>query len=250
MPEFQSPVSKPELMIVDDAAALAEAAAQEFCRCATEALTAHGRFSVALAGGNTPRAVYSLLAEKHRDLAWDKIFIFFGDERHVPPDQPESNYRMANEALLARVPVPKNNIFRVRAELAAAAAADDYDRRLRQFFALGRCAWPRFDLILLGVGEDGHTASLFPGSVALEEQTHLVSSNWVEKFQSYRITFTLPVLNHAAEDLFLASGQGKSQILHEIFSPPAQAAAYPAQMVRPQDGRLLWIADKAAAQLL
>ncbi|HKF21017.1 MAG TPA: 6-phosphogluconolactonase [Candidatus Angelobacter sp.] len=241
---------RPELVIVNDAAALARAAAQEFCRCAADALAARGRFSVALSGGNTPRAVNSLLANEPKDLPWSKIFIFFGDERHVPPDHPDSNYRMANETLLSRVPVPESNVFRVRAELDANAAADDYDRRLREFFGIQIGAWPRFDLILLGMGDDGHTASLFPGSAALQEQSRLAVANWVEKFQSYRITLTFPVLNHGAEDLFLVSGDSKSQVLREILGPAPKQAAYPAQMVRPQDGRLLWIADKAAAHLL
>jgi 6-phosphogluconolactonase len=241
---------KPELLIVDDNAALARAAAQEFFRCAVEALAARGRFSVALSGGNTPRAVNSLLANEHHDLPWDKVFVFFGDERHVPPEHPDSNYRMANETLLSRVPVPESNVFRVRAELDANAAADDYDRRLREFFRVQTGAWPRFDLILLGLGEDGHTASLFPRSAGLQEQSRLVVANWVEKLQGYRITLTFPVLNHAAEDLFLVSGESKSQVMREIFGPAPKQAAYPAQMVHPQDGRLLWVADKAAAHLL
>lgn len=235
---------------MDDASALARAAAQEFCRCATEAVKASGRFCVALSGGNTPRAVYSLLAEENRGLAWDKVFIFFGDERQVPPDHPDSNYRMANETLLSHVPVPTGNIFRVRGELVPDVAADDYDRRVREFFKLQAGAWPRFDLILLGMGEDGHTASLFPGSAALQERSSITVANWVEKFQSNRITFTFPVLNHAAEDLFLVSGESKSQVLREIFSRSPGQAVYPAEMVRPQNGRLLWIADKAAAHLL
>jgi 6-phosphogluconolactonase len=243
-------VKKPELVIVDDAATLARAAAQEFYRCATVALGARGRFSVALSGGNTPRAVNSLLASEHADLPWSKVFVFFGDERHVPPDHPDSNYRMANETLLSRVPIPESNVFRMRAELDANAAADDYDRRLREFFGIQSGAWPRFDLILLGMGEDGHTASLFPGSAAIQERSRLAVANWIEKFQSYRITLTFPVLNHAAEDLFLVSGEGKSQVLREIFAPAPTQPTYPAENVRPQDGRVLWIIDKAAALLL
>jgi 6-phosphogluconolactonase len=250
MPQSAKSLSDTELVVVDEVAALARAAAQEFSRCATEAFTARGRFCVALSGGNTPRAVYSLLADQYRDLGWDKVFIFFGDERHVPPDHPDSNYRMAKETLLSRVPLPADNVFRVRTELAADAAADDYDRRLREFFKLARDAWPRFDLILLGIGEDGHTASLFPGSAGLQERSRLVVANWVERFQSYRITCTFPVLNHAVEDLFLVSGESKSQVLREILRSPVGQAVYPAQKVRPENGRLLWIADRAAAHLL
>src|SRR5262249_10012939 len=184
--------------------AVNRAAAREFCRCAEDAVAEHGRFSVALSGGNTPRGVYSLLAEEHKnDLQWDKIFLFFGDERHVPPDDSDSNYRMANEALLSLVPLPQGNVFRVRGELPAKAAADDYEGRVREFFGVASGAWPAFDLVLLGIGEDGHTASLFPGSAALNERSRLVVANWVERFRSYRITFTFPVLDHAADVLFL-----------------------------------------------
>jgi 6-phosphogluconolactonase len=239
-----------ELKVVPDVATLNAAAAQEFCACAEAAIALRGRFTVALSGGNTPRGVYSLLAEQHKDtLPWDKCFIFFGDERHVPPDHPDSNYRMTREALLSKIPIPEQNVFRVRAELPADLAADQYESEQRAFFRLTDGAWPRFDLILLGLGDDGHTASLFPGTAALKEQSRLVVANWVEKFQSYRITFTYPVLYHAAEVVFLVSGKSKSQILKDIFDP-AKKGSYPAQAVQPGNGRLLWIADRDAASLL
>lgn len=238
------------LKVVPDVAALNAEAAAEFSRGVEAAVAAGGRFCVALSGGNTPRGVYSRLAADRRNvLPWDKTYIFFGDERHVPPDHPDSNYRMARESLLSKVPIPSENVFRIHSELPADAAAEQYDRELRAFFRLGDDAWPRFDLILLGIGECGHTASLFPGSQALQEQSRLVVANWVEKFQSYRITFTYPVLNHAQEVLFLASGQSKSQILREIFGP-AGKSNYPAQAVQPENGKLLWIADRDAASLL
>lgn len=238
------------LKIVADAAALYAEAAGEFRRCAESAIAARGRCSVALSGGNTPRGVYSLLAENKKDaLPWDRIYAFFGDERPVPPDHPDSNYRMTRESLLSKVPIPTNNVFRIPAELPADKAADRYERELREFFRLDAGHLPRFDLIMLGIGEDGHTASLFPGSKALQEQSKLVVANWVEKFQTYRITFTYPVLNHAEEVLFLASGKSKAQILREIFDP-AGKKAYPAQAIRPVNGRLLWIADQDAAGLL
>jgi 6-phosphogluconolactonase len=250
MSQPSSFTKSPELMVVADASALYQAAAQEFSRCALEAINARGRFSVALSGGNTPRGVYSLLAaERKGALRWDKIYIFFSDERHVPPDDPESNYKMANEALLSKVPLPQQNIFRVPAELPAGEAADRYDRHLRDFFGLATDTWPRFDLIFLGLGDDGHTASLFPESAALEDTSRLVVANWVEKFQSYRITFTYPVLNHAAEVAFLVSGKSKAQIMKEVLTP-AGRKTYPAQAVRPQSGRLLWIVDRDAAQLV
>jgi 6-phosphogluconolactonase len=239
-----------ELKVVPDVAALNAAAVQEFCASVEAAVAVRGRFSVALSGGNTPRGVYSLLAEQHKNtLPWDKCFIFFGDERHVPPDHPDSNYRMARDALLSKIPIPEQNVFRVGAELPADLAADQYESELRAFFRLTGGAWPRFDLILLGIGDDGHTASLFPGTAALKEQSRLVVANWVEKFQSYRITFTSPVLNHAAEAVFLVSGKSKSQILRDIFDP-TKRGSYPAQAVQPENGRLLWIADRDAASLL
>jgi 6-phosphogluconolactonase len=239
-----------ELKVVPDVAALNAAATQEFSACVEAAVAARGRCSVALSGGNTPRGAYSLLAEQHKNtLSWDKVFIFFGDERHVPPDHPDSNYRMAREALLSRVPVPEQNVFRVRGELPADLAADRYESELRAFFRMTGGGWPRFDLILLGIGDDGHTASLFPGTSALKEQSRLVVGNWVEKFQSYRITFTYPVLNHASEVVFLVSGKSKSEILRDIFDP-AKRGNYPAQDVQPENGRLLWIADRDAASRL
>ncbi len=239
-----------ELKVVADSAALYAEAAGEFSRCAEAAVAARGRFCVALSGGNTPRGVYSLLAEqKNNVLPWDKVYVFFGDERSVPPEHPDSNYRMARESLLSRVPIPAGNVFRMPAELPADQAAQQYERDLRKFFRLAGDAWPVLDLIMLGIGEDGHTASLFPGSKALQEQSRLVAANWVEKFHGYRITFTYPVLNHAAEVLFLVSGQGKAQILRNIFDP-AKENSYPAQAVLPVNGSVLWIADRDAAGLL
>jgi 6-phosphogluconolactonase len=235
-----------EIRIVPDNVTLARAAAQEFHRVAEAAIRERGSFSVALSGGNTPRAVYSLVASEQ--LSWDRIHIFFGDERHVPPDHPDSNFRMASEALLSKVPIPEKNVHRIHAELDAETAAAEYDRELRDFFHLSDNNWPRFDLVFLGIGEDGHTASLFPGSKALTETSRRVAANWVEKFKAFRITLTLPVLNHAAEVVFLVSGAGKAQILNEVLRPGTQK--YPAQSVQPENGRLLWLIDQDAGSLL
>jgi 6-phosphogluconolactonase len=237
-----------EIKIVPDTAALAQFAAQEFHRLAEAAVQERGRFSVALSGGNTPRAVYSLLASEHKELPWDRIHIFFGDERHVPPDHPDSNFRMAREALLNKVPIPEKNVHRVHAELDAEAAAAEYEQQLVNFFHLRNHEWPRFDLIFLGIGEDGHTASLFPGSKAVSEGSRRVVANWVEKFKTFRITLTFPVLNHAAEVVFLVSGAAKAKILSEILQPGTQK--YPAQSVQPDNGRLLWLVDQEAGSLL
>jgi 6-phosphogluconolactonase len=222
-------------------------AAEEFVRLGRSAIGAQGRFAVALSGGSTPKNLYSLLAEKYADFAWARTFFFFGDERHVPPDHPESNYRMVNEALLARIPIPAENVHRVRAENPdAAAAALDYEEELRRFFELEPGEWPRFDLILLGLGPEGHTASLFPDSEALVEQARLVVANRVEKLNTIRITFTLPLLNHASEVMFLVSGADKAQIVRQVLEHK-HAPPLPAQQVQPSEGRLVWLLDEAAA---
>jgi len=241
---------KPEVNVVSDSDALYHAGADEFVHCAQDAIARSQRFCVALSGGNTPRGVHLVLAANAKaSLPWNQIYIFFGDERHVPPGDAESNYRMANETLLSCVPLPAANVFRVLTELDADVAARQYEDQLRAFFRLSPGAWPRFDLIFLGLGDDGHTASLFPQSAALNETTRLVVANWVDKLHSYRVTFTYPVLNHAAEIAFLVSGASKAQILRDVLKPTGDAS-YPAQRVRPLDGRLLWILDRAAAKLL
>jgi 6-phosphogluconolactonase len=225
-------------------------AAEEFVRLGRAAIGAQGRFAVALSGGSTPKNLYSLLADNYADFAWPRTFFFFGDERHVPPDHPDSNYRMVNQALLAKISIPAENVHRVLAENPdAAAAALEYEAELRHFFGLEPDELPRFDLILLGLGPDGHTASLFPDSEALKEQSRLVVANWVEKFNTHRITLTFPVLNRAAEALFLASGAEKADIVCQVLrgnnTPPL-----PAQRVLPDDGKLVWMLDEAAAARL
>ncbi len=225
-------------------------AAQQFVTLANQAIAARGKFTIALSGGSTPKGLFGLLASGAIPfIPWDKIFFFWGDERHVPPNDPESNYRMANEAMLSKVPVPAANIFRIRAEEQdAAVAAHEYELTIQEFFALEPGEFPRFDLIHLGIGPDGHTASLFPGSTGLEEQSRLVIANWVEKFKTFRITFTYPVLNHAACVTFLVSGPDKAPILREILEIPA--SNFPCQRVRPTDGQLIWLLDRAAAGAL
>jgi 6-phosphogluconolactonase len=236
--------------VLANAADLFHAAAEEFIRAARTAIGAQGRFSVALSGGSTPKSLYSLLASNYADFAWNRVFLFFGDERHVPPTDPESNYRMVKESLLSKIAIPAENVFRVSAENPDAdAAAADYEAQLRRFFELKPGEFPRFDLILLGVGPDGHTASLFPGSAALDETARLVVANWVAKFNTHRITFTFPVLDRAAEIMFLASGADKADMLHQVLevknTPPL-----PSQRIEPTDGKLLWMLDEAAAAKL
>ena len=236
--------------IVTTSVDLFHAAAEEFVLAARAAIGAQGRFTVALSGGSTPKALYSLLASNYAGFAWNRVFIFFGDERHVPPTDPESNYRMANEALLTKIAIPPENVFRVPAENPdAAAAAIEYETQIRRFFALKPGEFPRFDLILLGLGPDGHTASLFPDTAALDEHSRLVVANWVAKFKTHRITFTFPVLNRAAEVIFLASGAEKADMVRQVLQGK-NSSQLPSQRVQPTDGKLLWLLDETAAAKL
>jgi 6-phosphogluconolactonase len=228
---------------------LFEAGAELVAHSAKEAVDERGRFTIALSGGSTPRSLYHLLAANARtSLPWDRMFFFWGDERHVPPSDKDSNYRMANESMLSKVPVPEANVFRVRAENPdAAAAADSYEQSLRKFFAEPAGQIPVFDLILLGLGPDGHTASLFPETAALKEMSRLVVANWVEKFKTHRITFTLPLLNAARCVAFLVSGMDKASALQAVLQSDAPGEKYPAKLVRPASGKLIWLVDRAAA---
>jgi len=236
---------QPELRIFATPAHLFRGAAEEFCAQAVAAVAQHGGFTVALSGGSTPKGLYQLLASgAFPNLPWDKTYFFFGDERHVPPDHPDSNYRMAHDAMLSNAPAA--NVFRIPAEMKdAGAAASVYEQTLRSFFRLGPGELPRFDLILLGLGPDGHCASLFPGTDALTETKKLVVANWVDKFKTHRVTFTYPVLNDAACVMFLSCGADKASILREVLENPQ--AGLPSQKVRPTNGRLLWMVDRAAA---
>jgi 6-phosphogluconolactonase len=241
--------TKPEVRIVPTTTDLFHAAANEFASLAQQAVKNNGKFTVALSGGSTPKGLYSLLASGSiAGIPWDKVFFFFGDERHVPPDHADSNYRMVRETgLLAKV--PEKNVFRVPAETPDAdAAAQAYEQTMWKFFGTPPNQFPRFDLILLGLGPDGHTASLFPGTAALTENQRPVVAVWVEKFQTHRITLTLPVINDAACVMFLVSGADKANTVREVFEN--KAANLPAQKVIPQEGRLLWLLDQAAAAKL
>jgi 6-phosphogluconolactonase len=243
---------KPEITIVDDDAALADAAAQAIAEIAQAAVTARRRFMVALAGGNTPRTTYERLAASplREQMPWDRTWIFFGDERGVPPDHPDSNYRMANAALLSKVPIPAAQIARIRGEAEdAEAAAAEYARAMTEVFGSRRGELPSFDLILLGMGVDGHTASLFPGSPVLKEifrpvaAVHAAAASIPQRF-----TFTFPLINAAARVMFLASGSEKAKVVKAVLTETA--SGLPASMVRPTNGRLTWLLDRAAAALL
>ena len=228
------------------------AAAEEVVRAANEAVAQRGRFTIGLAGGSTPKSLYNLLATNARTaLPWDRMFFFWGDERQVPPTDPDSNYRMADETMLAKIPVSGANVFRIKTENPdAAAVAENYEQTLRKFFQLEPGQVPAFDLILLGMGPDGHTASLFPGTAALQEKSRLVLANWVEKMKTYRITLTLPVLDAAGCVIFLVSGTDKAAALHAVLEEDVPGEQYPAKLVRPRQGKLIWLVDRAAASTL
>jgi len=233
---------------------LFRAAADEFVRCFDEAVKARGVFNASLAGGSTPKGLYSLLADdpRYRDrIAWDKVHFFFGDERHVPPDHADNNYRMVWESLLSKVPMPPWHTHRMATELSDAKAAAGYcESILRDHFRLKEGEWPRFDLVLLGMGPDGHTASLFPGTDAIREKEKLTAAPWVEKFKSFRVTLTPPVFNNAAEVIFLVAGEDKALTLKEVLEGNDQPDRLPAQVIRPTSGRLLWMVERTAARLL
>jgi 6-phosphogluconolactonase len=248
-------MSQESRQVYPDADALANAAAVELERLAKQCVAERGIFTLALAGGSTPRKLYTLLGANPEfgDFPWDKTQLFFGDERHVPPNHIDSNYLMAGSTLFASGLVPPAHVHRVRAEMPDAnVAALDYDVELHTVFTqemrLG--GFPRFDVILLGMGPDGHTASLFPGSKALEEKERWVVANWVEKFKSARITFTFPVLNAARTILLLVAGADKTDMMHEVLIVNRNRAAYPVQNVQPVDGLKFWMLDRAAAERL
>ncbi len=241
-----------EIRILTTPQELFEAAAEEVVRAAQEAVAQRGRFTIALSGGSTPKSLFNLLATNARNVfPWDRTFFFWGDERHVPPTDPDSNYHMAEEAMLSKIPVPAGNVFRVPAENPdASAAADAYEQTLRKFFQLEPGQVPVFDLILLGMGPDGHTASLFPGTAGLHEKSKLVIANWVDKLKASRLTLTLPVLNAARCVVFLVSGTDKATVLRAVLEEDVSGEQYPSKLVRPSNGKLIWLVDRAAASAL
>src|SRR5690349_12583094 len=229
------------IQVFSDSKELARGAAEYFVARSEEAVTQKGFFTVALSGGSTPKVLYQLLADENEPfrarVPWSRTHFFWSDERHVPPDHPDSNYRMAHEAMLAHVPVPESNVLRVHGENPnAGEAAREYEQTLLPL-----------DLILLGLGPDGHTASIFPGSEVLHETKRLIAAPWVEKFNTYRITMTLPLLNNGASVLFLVSGAEKAEIVKQVIEGPK---LYPAQTIEPTHGQLIWMLDKDAAKNL
>lgn len=246
MPLF-SPVTDREIIICRDVAELSRKAAEQFAALARQAIAAHGRFAVALSGGSTPKALYSLLAtaEFTGQIDWRQIHLFFGDERCVAPDHAESNYRMVAESLLAKIAIPGENVHRMAGELAPEVAAVAYAARLTGFFNLPGNKLPRFDLIFLGLGEDGHTASLFPDSSALQETKVWVATTYIAKLKAHRLTLTLPAVNHAAQISFLIAGKSKAAVVKAILT--GQNSAAPAARIEPSHGKLTWFITEDAA---
>jgi 6-phosphogluconolactonase len=228
---------------------LAVGAAEQLIELANTAITEHGRFSIALSGGSTPKSLYELLATPAYAgrINWQQVHVFWGDERCVPPDHVDSCYRMARESLLDHVPIPPDSIKRMLGERPPNEAADQYELVLQTFFGQQS---PRFDLILLGMGDDGHTASLFPGTKALDEQTRWVIENYVEVKQMWRVTMTKTAINAAANVMFLVSGNSKAERLHEVIQGAYTPYQLPSQLIQPENGKLMWFVDQDAAHLL
>jgi len=244
--------AEPNVVVLPDPQALAYEAAKRFARLARRSIGETGRFAVALAGGSTPRALYQLLATEpfRGQVPWHRVHLFWGDERCVPPDDPQSNYRMVRETLLHSLPLlPDENIHRILAERPPEEAAAAYDQTLRAFFRSDD-SFPCFDLVLLGLGPDGHTASLFPGTAALDETERSVVANWVPQQNAWRITLTYGVLNAAHHIIFLVAGAGKAAPLKDVLEPDSLQPPLPAQQVNPTAGTLTWLVDEAAASQL
>jgi 6-phosphogluconolactonase len=240
-----------DIRVYQDSNALAQAAAELIIHQAAAARAARGRFDIALSGGSTPRKTFELLADKEHSLRinWMATNVFWGDERCVPPDHPESNYRMARQVLLDHVPLPAEQIYRMQGELTPATAADHYEQILQSHFADGSGSSNQaiLDLVLLGLGEDGHTASLFPGTAALQEKDRLVVANYVPQMDKWRLTLTYPCINAARNVAFLVSGAAKAGILQQVIGGRGSPKLLPSQLVAPAHGKLIWLVDEAAA---
>ena len=237
-----------------DPAALARRATHHLVEMVTEAAEANGRARIAVSGGSTPKAAFQLLADPdqpfRKRMPWEDLELFWVDERTVPPDHPDSNYRMTREALLDRVPLVPQQIHRMEGELEPEVAAARYESEIRNTFRLEGAELPRFDLVCLGMGDDGHTASLFPHTAAIHEMSRLVTANQVPQKDTWRITLTWPVINHARSVFFLIAGADKAERVHKVFVGPRDPERLPSQLIWPSGGILTLFLDKAAAALL
>jgi 6-phosphogluconolactonase len=238
------PTVQPEIRVQPDPNAVAIEAAQRVVQTANACIERNDEFSIALAGGSTPKALYELLAteEYSRRIHWPKVRVYFGDERCVPPESAESNFHMARIALLSEVPIPGDNIYRMRGEIEPEQAAREYGELLKDHFGDGG-----MDLILLGMGEDGHTASLFPNTDALKETRHRCVSNYVDKLAAWRITMTAPFINRTENVLVMVTGAGKAARVSDVLEGPRDPQRLPIQLIQPASGRIAWLLDAAAA---
>lgn len=243
-----------DVVIFPDAANLTRRAADEFLKSVNDAIAEKGSFTVALAGGSTPKALYSLLTADpaySSKIPWQKMHFFFGDERHAPPDSEESNFHMANQTLFSKGLVKPEQITRIRGEYAdTEKAALEYEQALRAYFKLRDGEYPRFDLVLLGMGEEGHTLSLFPGTKALHATNRIVVRNWVGKLYTERITLTVPAANQAKRVIFSVTREDKALALKAVLEGPYEPEQLPAQFIQPVNGTLLWLVDQAAGSKL
>jgi 6-phosphogluconolactonase len=243
-----------DIRILADPAAITRRGADEFVKAASESVAKNGVFNVAFAGGSTPKSLYALLADDpayRSKIAWDKMRVFFGDERHVPPDSSESNFRMASETLFSKGLLKPEQIARIKGEYPdTEKAALEYELVLRTYFQLKDGEYPRFDLVLLGMGDEGHTLSLFPGTKALHPAGRIVVRNWVGKFYTERITITAETANHANRVMFLITRADKAPALKAVLEGPYEPEQLPAQFIQPASGNALWLIDRDAAKML
>lgn len=244
---------KPEIRIYPGLEEMGQAAAEMIVREGNEAIARRGRFLMVLAGGSTPRSLYAQLAgdEFRSKLDWAKVHFFWGDERAVPPIHLDSNFRMARETLLSKIAIPQDHIHRILSEKTVTSeAAKSYAAVLRGFFNLKDGEWPRFDVVLLGMGPEGHTASLFPGNPAVQETQQLVMAPWVDQMKCYRVTLTPPALDHSGHVVFFVAGADKAAAVRAVLEGEFHPETYPAQIIQPVDGQLIWILDRSAASQL
>jgi 6-phosphogluconolactonase len=243
-----------EVVLLPDAAAITRRAADEFLKAVNEAIAEKDSFTVALAGGSTPKALYTMLTSDpaySQKIPWAKLHFFFGDERHAPPDNNESNFHMANETLFSKGLIKQEQIVRIKGEYAdTEKAALEYEQALRAYFKLKDGEYPRFDLVLLGMGEEGHTLSLFPGTKALHASNRIVVRNWVGKLYTERITLTVAAANQAKHVMFSVTRADKALALKAVLEGPYEPEQLPAQFIQPVNGKLLWLVDKDAGSKL
>jgi 6-phosphogluconolactonase len=244
------------LKVFTDPEAVAQAVGEKFFKAASTAIEKKGVFTVVLSGGKSPRYLYKFLVRKvntspEYGTLLKKTHFFWGDERDVASDNPQSNYGNTQKLFISKINISEDNVHRIKPDVdGAQKAAILYEKLLKSFFELKENQWPCFDLVLLGVGKDGHTASLFPGTTDLTENKKMVISPYVKKLGSYRVTLTVPVFNNASSVFFLVTGEDKAEILREVIEGPYKPDIYPAQLIRPQKGQLFWFVDQGAAKLL